>query len=222
MATTHTVRQGEYLSSIAKKFGYRDWKTIYEHPQNHKLKERRPNPDILLPGDQIFIPDKQKKEESCNAGQSHRFKVTSSRNFLQIILKDDQGEPLANVAYTLKVAGQAKPYQASTDGSGLLKQEFPVGVESAELSLGELGLTWNLEVGHLDPVDEVVEDKAIITGVQARLNNLGFHCGKVDGILGPMTKEAIRRFQEVILERKNPDGEPDKQTREALVREYGC
>jgi len=43
-------------------------------------------------------------------------------------------------------------------------------------------------VGHLDPVDEA-------TGAQARLKNLGFDPGVIDGIVGPKTKAAIAAFQ---------------------------
>ncbi|MBI3597285.1 MAG: peptidoglycan-binding protein [Nitrospirae bacterium] len=222
MATTHAVKQGECLASIAKKYGFADWQKIYDHPQNGAFKSKRPNPNVLYPGDEVFIPDKKEKKESCRIGQKHRFKVKSPKTLLQIILKDDQEQALAYAAYTLRVARQARPYTGSTDGAGLLKLEIPIGVKSAELSLDELGLTWNLEIDHLDPVEELVEDKAIITGVQARLNNLGFHCGKVDGMLGPKTKEAIKKFQEIVLKRGSPNGEPDDATLNELVKQHGC
>lgn len=32
--------------------------------------------------------------------------------------------------------------------------------------------------------------------IQKRLNELGYNCGKVDGLIGPKTKKAIRQFQE--------------------------
>ena len=68
---------------------------------------------------------------------------------------------------------------------------------------------FKLELGHLDPVAEA-------TGVQARLNNLGFFCGKVDGIIGPMTQEAFKAFQE-----KNglsETGTADQATRNKLAQ----
>ena len=45
MAQTHTVRQGDCMASIAKQFRFADYQTIYGHPQNARLKSRRPNPN---------------------------------------------------------------------------------------------------------------------------------------------------------------------------------
>jgi peptidoglycan hydrolase-like protein with peptidoglycan-binding domain len=83
-------------------------------------------------------------------------------------------------------------------------------------------LSWQLQIGHLDPVDDSSESKPLITGIQARLNNLGYHCGPVDGIMGPKTKMALQRFQSKAMQRKDPDGEPDDDTRRALETEHLC
>jgi LysM domain len=56
---THTVRTGETLATIARKYGHSDWKTIYDHPANAEFQRKRPNPNIILPGDVIFIPDQR-------------------------------------------------------------------------------------------------------------------------------------------------------------------
>lgn len=55
---THTVRAGENLTVIAKKYGYPDWRTIYNDPKNADFRRKRPNPNLILPGDLLFIPDK--------------------------------------------------------------------------------------------------------------------------------------------------------------------
>jgi hypothetical protein len=39
----HIVRQGGWLSSIAKKHGVADWRTIYNHPENARLRTKRPS-----------------------------------------------------------------------------------------------------------------------------------------------------------------------------------
>lgn len=54
----HTVKSGEYLSLIARNYGIPDWQTIYNHPQNADFKRKRPNPNLIYPGDLLFIPDK--------------------------------------------------------------------------------------------------------------------------------------------------------------------
>jgi hypothetical protein len=43
---------------IAGKYGFKDWKAIYDHPSNADFRRRRPNPHLILPGDRIAIPDK--------------------------------------------------------------------------------------------------------------------------------------------------------------------
>ena len=53
--------------------------------------------------------------------------------------------------------------------------------------------------------------------VQQKLNDIGYHAGSVDGILGPQTKSALRRFQQA----RNLDttGHIDSNTLAALNRE---
>jgi hypothetical protein len=55
---THIVRNGENLTVIANKYRYSEWKTIYNHPQNAEFRRKRPNPNVIVPGDVIYIPDK--------------------------------------------------------------------------------------------------------------------------------------------------------------------
>ncbi len=219
MSEIHTVEQGEYLASIAKDFGFSDWHTIYDHPQNADLKKKRPNPNILLPGDQLFIPDKQPKQESCSTEKKHRFQISVPKAWLKIVLKDTEGKALSNQPYTLTVA--CLTCKGTTDGAGSLQQKIPIGIELGQLTLDKLGLTWPLKIGHLDPIHDESNDSAITSGIQARLNNLGYFCGPVDGQHGPQTTEALRSFQESVLARKDATGEPDKETRDALLKYHG-
>ena len=66
MSSVHTVVQGEHLSGIANKYGFTSYKTIWDHAQNAELKKKRQNPNVIFPGDELFIPDKGQKEESRN------------------------------------------------------------------------------------------------------------------------------------------------------------
>jgi hypothetical protein len=56
--------------------------------------------------------------------------------------------------------------------------------------------TFKLSIGRLDPIHGNAPDAECTAGVQQRLNNLGFDAGAVDGICGPRTRSAIKRFQD--------------------------
>ena len=70
---THKVAAGESIISIAKDYGF-FWKTVWEHGNNASLKEKRKNPNVLLEGDEVFIPEKQLKKVSKGADATHKFK----------------------------------------------------------------------------------------------------------------------------------------------------
>ena len=188
----HTVAQGECLDSIAALYGFPDYQVIYGDGANADLRQSRPNPNVLLPGDSVFIPEIKPPEHSCATDARHKFVLKRSKTRLRLVLKDADG-PMATRPYTLTVDG--KPIEGVTDGSGLLEQPVPASAQTAELRLQRTSdpkagfLTWALQLGSLDPFDKV-------SGVQARLNNLGFFCGTVDGVAGPRTQKALRSFQE--------------------------
>jgi hypothetical protein len=53
----HVVQPGENLSVIAHKYGFSDWRAVYNHPQNADFRRKRPNPQHVMPGDTVFIPE---------------------------------------------------------------------------------------------------------------------------------------------------------------------
>jgi N-acetylmuramoyl-L-alanine amidase len=215
MATLHTVIQGECLSSIAKRYGFSHWRTIYDHPQNAGFKRKRPNPNVIYPGDEIFIPDRELKQKTGGTEKRHKLKLKAPRTFLRIVLQDHEGKTLSGKKYKLKL--EDREYQGATAPDGLIEQEIAADAEKGELLVWMEGdgsgecCTLPLKVGHLDPVEE-------ITGVQARLNNLGFYCGKIDGILGPKTTGALKAFQTKYLSKPGakPSGRLDDATRNKL------
>ena len=64
MATTHKVNKDEKLEDIAKKYGHRDWRTIWKAPENKAVVSKRAKPEGIQPGDLFVIPpnEKQAKE----------------------------------------------------------------------------------------------------------------------------------------------------------------
>ncbi len=53
----HTVKKGDNLNKIAAKHGFKNFEVIYKHKDNAKFRKSRPNPDEIMPGDKIAIPE---------------------------------------------------------------------------------------------------------------------------------------------------------------------
>ncbi len=56
MTAPYTVKSGDTLSGIAKKHNIKTWQEIYKHPDNAAFRHKRPNPNLIYPGDIIMIP----------------------------------------------------------------------------------------------------------------------------------------------------------------------
>ena len=191
MAHDHTVVQGEHLSRIAKHYGFSDYRTIWDHPQNAALKQKRGNPNVLFPGDRLHIPDRAVREESRPTDATHRFKVTGRRLVLRLVLEDMYEKPVANAPCQLFVEGEKQ--DLTTDGKGKIEVTIPptaeqglLLVKSKETAVDEIAIP--VKIGHLDPVEE-------ITGQKARLANLGYYVGAIDEAENADFRLAVEEFQ---------------------------
>ncbi len=209
MSVPHTVKQGECLSSIAVKYGHLPDK-IWDDSKHAKLKEKRKDPNVLYPGDVIFVPDKVEKEESGGTKQRHRFRKKGVPAKLRLQLMDDD-EPRANENYILEIDGNQN--LGTTDGDGKLEHKIPPNAKDARLILCEGEEEYVLKLGNMDPSAEIF-------GAQARLNNLGFGCGKESGVINKETKTALQRFQE--HHQLEVSGELDEATSNKLIKVHGC
>lgn len=215
MAEYHTVEQGEHLSLIAKNYGFASYATIWNHDNNADLRELRKNPNVLRPGDKVFVPDKQAKHAEIKTGERTRFRVQSAKVMLRLVLENPDGSPMANTECELRIDGQAFP--VTTDGDGLLEQEIPATARDASLAFKETEVPFELEmplkIGHMDPVDEV-------TGQVARLNNLGYLAGPLDPVDERLFVSAVEEFQ--CDEGLTIDGKCGPQTQKKLAEVHGC
>ena len=185
----HEVQQGECLASIAEQYGFAKWKVIYDHPQNEDLKNKRKNPNVLSPGDQVFIPDVRSKVTARSTDNTHKFVLKSVKHKLRLVLKDQDGTPLPNKKYKIEVAG--KSIEAQTGGDGLIEQPIPADAADGKLTVwmdDKTKLVMKLNLGHLDPPDA-------ISGAQSRLRNLGYDAGPTTGSSNPRFEAALAAFQ---------------------------
>lgn len=193
MPTTHTVQLGECMGSLAKRYGFSDYKALYDHGSNATLKSQRPNPNVLAEGDTVTIPDKTAKTQSVATGAQHKFVLKRLKTLLRIVVRDDAGTALSGKKYRLTIDG-GEPLEGTTAGDG--KIEHPMGADArrAELELwlkegeGIDGYLFRLELGAL-------EHESSTRGCQARLINLGFDCGGMGGTVDDPTRDALRGFQ---------------------------
>ncbi|WP_266158038.1 peptidoglycan-binding domain-containing protein [Dyella silvatica] len=180
----YEVGSDESLASIAKEHGYL-WKTIWEHSNNAALRKQRKSPNMLVEGDQLFLPDKGDKSVAKATDTRHRFirKGEPTRLKLQLLNMD---EPRKNEPYTLTFGDQV--IHSNTDGEGKIDQPIPGQTKSATLMLNQGKEVYQVAIGELDPLDQP-------RGVQQRLSNLGYDCGGEQDEIGDATREALRRFQ---------------------------
>lgn len=206
----YEVRPGDCASSIAYRHGL-TWKKVWNHPANAQLKGLRGNPNILCPGDRLYIPERELKHHPSATDRRHRFVRKGVPETLSLTLRRE-GKPLAGEPYTLHVG--AVKHSGTTDSQGRVQVPIVPDAESAMLIVGrgDAAQAYELRLGHVDPVSE-------ISGVQARLRNLGYDCGALDGRRSETLAQAVRAFQEAAG--LQATGQIDEATRRALVREHG-
>lgn len=205
----YVVEQGECVESIAADNGL-FWETIWNDGANSKVKEARKDPNMLLAGDKLHVRPIETKKESGETEKKHTFvrKGVPSALHLQFM---DMGKPLKGVKYRL-VLGD-KEFTGSTDDRGRISHSIPPGVGKGTLYLGEPPEEYELLMRALDPIDTA-------TGIQARLRNLNYYEGNIDGIIGPKSRSAIRMFQQV--NDLDPDGIAGPKTQKKLKEVYGA
>lgn len=209
MPVNHTVQSGDCISSIAFRHGFFPG-TIWNHPENAALKRLRGDPNVLLAGDEVKVPELQVKEVDCAPEECHRFKRKGVPEKLRIRIEDEEGMAVADTPYEITIDGVHR--RGTTDGDGWVIECIPPDAREGTLLVGKPGEEQEhaLKLGHLDPIEE-------LTGVQARLKNLGFDC-LVTGRLDDETREAVKEFQ--LAKELEPTGEPDDATREKLVEAH--
>jgi hypothetical protein len=207
----YIVKQGDYLAKIANAAGVKP-EVIWDDPKNQELRSLRPNPDTLLPGDVIFVPERERRPMRLDIGATNRIIADVPEVDVHIELCDDEG-PLADEPYELEGLGET--LQGRSDSSGKVSFKAFIHLRTATVSLPDRGVSYEVRLGDMDPVEE-------LSGVRARLTNLGYYLAR----RGPRKKDsdealvlAVKRFQ---ADQGLPvTGEIDRALLDTLVSAHG-
>ena len=185
--TIKVVKDGDSAESLAVTHGL-FWETVWFHPDNAELRQLRQDQNVLMAGDEIFIPERVPKTENGDADAVHTFERKGVPSELNVQFQDLRGEPYADAPYSLLINGEI--IEGALDGDGRLIMPLAPEVRRIHVEVGEEGelVDADLYVGHLDPIDE-------LSGVQARLMNLGFYAVGVDGQASEALNDAIAEFR---------------------------
>ena len=157
-------------------------------------------------------PTLQATPASVAPGDEHYNALRLPGHYIDMVLRYEYGERLANVRYELEVSGIT--IKGQTDEKGRFQAKVPAKEVEGKLTIWLVEndpaacLTLTILINGLAPITE-------ISGVQARLNNLGLNAGSVTGEMNDTTKAAILEFQE-LLEYEKPTGQLDQETLEML------
>lgn len=220
MSTIHTATPDDTIASIAFQHGFSSAETLWNHPENAKLKELRKNPNILLEGDKVVIPERETKQHPAATEVRHRFETAVEPLELHIkvfnqgfeVFKGDARLIVAGDETPMRQEGEIfkAPIRADTKSARL---EFPVSKTQRQRP--------RIDVlpGRLDPIDT-------LSGQQQRLNNLGYFAGFVPP-LDPLAQDsqfrwAVEEFQCDQMGPPQVDGVLGPLTQKKLKEVHGC
>ncbi len=242
----HKVKKGDCLLSIAAQYGI-SWEKIWNHPKNTKLRQQRQDPNILYPGDIVFVPDKEIKELEAATEQKYQFRKKEATAKLRIrileettaerqeqtipppslspnqkdsVTEDPQGEEVPQ-----RVQPRSNvPYIAEFDG-------FMIKGTTDDEGMVEINIKPHWEKGRLILEPGTIRELILsinlghldpiteLSGVKQRLINLGFDCGDTSAEETPRLEEALRAFQKKYG--LPISGQADQQTRDKLKEVHG-
>ena len=95
----HKVVKKETLTGIAKKYGHKDWKKIWEAPDNKALAKKRKAPEKIEPGDILIIPLSAKQQQE----NDKEFLALNEARNAELALCDAMAGEIARLEKRIKV-----------------------------------------------------------------------------------------------------------------------
>jgi len=169
--TEHVVKAGDRMSRIAYQYGYKDYNALHA-AQPEAFRKKRPNPEILMPGDKVALPEKKEQAHPTPDKKQKKYEEDTKLPEVKVRLVV-AGKPLASKSLVVRIEGPPyslkQPFQGAvtTDDKGMAAFHVDPIVEEVLLVCDKPALSIKLKLGHLRPATEA-------GGVEQRLDNLGY------------------------------------------------
>jgi len=209
--TPYVVRQGDYLAKLAFVRGF-DADEVWNDPKNQALRDLRKNPNILHPGDVLYLPAATQQWLPLQKGTTNQYTAKVPRVTVRLGFKNEEG-PMANEPYV--VEGLVPRQEGSTDGGGMLTLRVPLHVREVSVVLTKHDVEYPVRIGDMDPIDEA-------SGLRKRLQHLGYRVDDSERSEDEAMEadgRAIATFQRA--QGMVPTGDLDDATKAALVDAHG-
>jgi hypothetical protein len=157
----YVIRQGDYVAKLAYSLGF-DADTVWNDDKNTDLRGQRPDPNTLLPGDVLYVPDTPTEPQFVDAGTTNTFVASAPTVPVTIKFAEARFASQACEVYELEqLTG------LSTNGDGILSFSAPVTLDVVTVLFTGLNFACSCALGCLDPIET-------LSGVFQRLQNLGY------------------------------------------------
>jgi hypothetical protein len=195
----YVVKQGDFLARLAYQSGF-DATTAWNDPANQPLRDAGRTPDILAPGDIVYIPAAvaNAAPQSLSTGTTNTFVSDQPTVTLTLRFLDSA---CASQACTIdelpSVTGLV------TDASGNVTLSVPVTTTTFTVTFASVNAKFACRLGHVDPV-------GTRSGVLQRLQNLGYIDPNEDlSTIGiDELRAAVRAFKAEQAGGASPDSTP--------------
>ena len=205
----HRAERSDTLASIADQYGFSNYETIWNAPENGALRAARDDAHALQQGDEVAIPEKRERTHTVGTGTDATVTVFLPKVRVVLRLLAFDQSPVAGAHARIAAAGA--PEELDSDENGTL--DIPVAAGARSLTLDVNGNVQSLEVGGLSPI-------ASSSGVRQRLASLGYDAGDDDDETDEALRCAIEEFE--CDHGARPKGIIDDAFLDSLRDAHGC